>query len=49
MRGFFAAALERIVFDVFVPRVLGFFADLLGLRAGFFLDVTTSTRDYAAP
>jgi hypothetical protein len=44
MRGFFGAFL----IGLFVPRAVVLFADRLVLRAAFFLDFTTSARDYTA-
>ncbi len=48
MRGFLGALLGLVVFDVLLLRAVGFFADLLVFRTGFFLDFTTPTRDYTA-
>jgi hypothetical protein len=48
MPAFLEALLSLIVFDVLVLRAVGFSADRLGLRTGFFLDFTSSTRDYTA-
>jgi len=48
MRGFLGALLGLIVFNVLLLRAVVFSADRLVLRAGFFLDFTSSTRDYTA-
>jgi hypothetical protein len=46
MPGFLDAPLGLVVFEVLALRALGFSAHRLVLRTGFFLDFTSSTRDY---
>jgi hypothetical protein len=48
MPGFLEAPLSLVVFDILVLRAVGFSADGLALRTGFFFDFTSSTRDYTA-